>query len=195
MHHSEVTGIQVDCFCFCSSVISLVMRSSAGNGGGMCIPVYQSTLCLSSCLSALFHLVSVNKNNSNTTFRSEFSVFLKPFSVNCDWRMLYFISLIYCLLIYIYISDSPLPTTLHLVPVTFHLFLNDSQQYCNRSMIKCLKILMYTCIVAQTDVSGVKYIIFCSTYWNCNVLVQGGTKVVTFGVCVGWVGVGMGGGW
>ena len=31
---------------------------------------------------------SVNKNNRNTTFCSEFSAFLKPFSVNCDWRML-----------------------------------------------------------------------------------------------------------
>ena len=29
----------------------------------------------------------VNKNNSNTTFCSEFSVFLKRFSMNCDWRM------------------------------------------------------------------------------------------------------------
>ena len=98
--------------------------------------------------------------------------------------MLYFISLIYCLLIYIYISDSPSPTTLHLVPFTFHLFLNDRQQYCNRSMVKCLKVLMYTRIVAQMDVSGIKYIIFFLTYWNCNVLIQGGTKVVTFGICV-----------
>ena len=60
-------------------------------------------------------------------------------------------------------------------------------------MIKCLKILMYTCIVAQMDVSGVKYITFCLTYWNCNVLVQGGTKVVTFCMCVcvgGWGGGG-----
>ena len=30
---------------------------------------------------------SVNKNNSDTTFCSEFSAFVKPFSVNCDWRM------------------------------------------------------------------------------------------------------------
>ena len=37
-------------------------------------------------VSSLFS--SVNKNNSNTTFCSEFSAFLKPFSVNCDWRML-----------------------------------------------------------------------------------------------------------
>ena len=31
---------------------------------------------------------SVNENNSNTTFCFEFSVFLKLFSVNCDWRIL-----------------------------------------------------------------------------------------------------------
>ena len=32
-------------------------------------------------------LCSVNKNNSNTTFCSEFPAFLKPFSVTCDWRI------------------------------------------------------------------------------------------------------------
>ena len=31
---------------------------------------------------------SVNKNNSNTPFCSEFLAFLKPFSMNCDWTML-----------------------------------------------------------------------------------------------------------
>ena len=31
---------------------------------------------------------SVNKNNSNTSFCSELSTFLKPFSINYDWRML-----------------------------------------------------------------------------------------------------------
>ena len=32
----------------------------------------------------LLLLFSVTKNNSNTTFCSEFSAFLKPFSMNCD---------------------------------------------------------------------------------------------------------------
>ena len=31
---------------------------------------------------------NVNKNNSSTTFCSEFSVCLKAFSMNCGWRML-----------------------------------------------------------------------------------------------------------
>ena len=34
------------------------------------------------------HVFGVNKNNSSTTFCSQFLAFLKPFSVNCDWRML-----------------------------------------------------------------------------------------------------------
>ena len=34
-----------------------------------------------------YRFFSVNKNNSDTTFCSEFSAFFKPFSVNCDWRM------------------------------------------------------------------------------------------------------------
>ena len=36
----------------------------------------------------LASLFSVKNNNSNTTFCSEFSVFLNPFSVNCDGRKL-----------------------------------------------------------------------------------------------------------
>jgi len=39
-------------------------------------------------LGVLILVSSVNKNNSNTPFCSEFSAFLKPFSVNCDWKML-----------------------------------------------------------------------------------------------------------
>ena len=35
-----------------------------------------------------FNPSRVNKNNTNTTLCSRFSVFLKPFSMNWDWRML-----------------------------------------------------------------------------------------------------------
>ena len=44
--------------------------------------------CYSTRSRIFWKLSSVNKNNSSTTFCSEFSAFLKPFSVNCDWRML-----------------------------------------------------------------------------------------------------------
>ena len=76
-------GVRVGvCACVCATVgghvhaCVCVCVCVGGVGGGLM------------CKEYVYTLLSVNKNNSNTTLCSEFLAFLKPFSMNYDWRML-----------------------------------------------------------------------------------------------------------